>query len=304
MTRYSALAAMALTATLAAPAFSHVSLLQPSVVAGQPWSGILRVPHGCGKAATDRLQVTLPEGFVLSEARPQDGWQLETSDNQIIWSGGSLADGVTGIFRFEGEFAAGTPGDKAFFPTQQFCGDLYEDWADVSGQKGAAMPAPSAEFVEGGVVFQGDLSLSGAWARETLPAAPVGGAYLRVVNAGAADRLISVRSDHAKEVQLHLSEEENGVMKMRHLPEPLELPGAARTDLKPGGLHLMLMGLEAPLVAGGVVDVTLTFEKAGEITLPFEIRLVSGKAAPNHQAGHEVKAVDGDKSAAGAHSHH
>jgi copper(I)-binding protein len=95
--------------------------------------------------------------------------------------------------------------------------------------------------------------------------------YLAIVNKGAApDRLVSATADVAEKVELHETGMDNGVMTMRGLPDGVEIKPGETVTLKPGGLHLMLMGLKQPLAQGREVRLTLNFAKAGTVaaTLP------------------------------------
>jgi copper(I)-binding protein len=117
------------------------------------------------------------------------------------------------------------------------------------------------------------LSIESAFARPA-PAGGNGGAFITVVNAGSsADRLIAARSAVAPNIELHETVDDNGVMKMRPVPAGFEVPAKGRLELKPGGKHLMFLGLTSPLVDGKEVEITLVFEKAGEITVKAPIRL-------------------------------
>ena len=102
------------------------------------------------------------------------------------------------------------------------------------------------------------------WARPTVEGQMAGGAFLKIQNVGGADRLLSASSSAAGMVQLHTMSMEGDVMKMREV-EAIDLPAGKTVELKPGGLHLMLMGLKSPLKAGSSVPLTLKFEKAGEV---------------------------------------
>jgi copper(I)-binding protein len=104
------------------------------------------------------------------------------------------------------------------------------------------------------------------WARPTVEGQMAGGAFLKIQNVGGADRLLSASSSAAAMVQLHTMSVEGNVMKMREV-ETIELPAGKTVELKPGGLHIMLMGLKAPLKAGSGVPLTLKFEKAGAVTV-------------------------------------
>jgi copper(I)-binding protein len=115
------------------------------------------------------------------------------------------------------------------------------------------------------------LSIQGAWAR---PAAMGGNTaiYFIVVNTGPTpDTLIKASSNVAKMVELHQTRMEGGVMRMDHVPH-IEVPAEGSTELKPGGLHLMVMGLKRDLKPGDTVNVTLQFEPGGEITVAATVR--------------------------------
>lgn len=118
----------------------------------------------------------------------------------------------------------------------------------------------------------GALELNGPFTRATLPNAPVAGGFLTIVNTGAEDdRLIAVSADFAKDGQIHEMAMQGDVMKMRQLDEGLVIPAGGSVTLEPGGLHMMFMGLTQPLVEGETAPVTLTFEKAGTVTLDLHI---------------------------------
>lgn len=100
-----------------------------------------------------------------------------------------------------------------------------------------------------------------------------GGAFMTIVNSNEApDRLISAQSAASKAVELHETTEEDGVMKMRPVPGGFEIPAKGRLELEPGGKHLMLIGLTAPLTAGQEIEITLVFEKAGALTVKVPIK--------------------------------
>lgn len=128
----------------------------------------------------------------------------------------------------------------------------------------------------------GDLSFEGAFSRATLPNAPVAGAFLTITNSGPDDRLIGAQTTAAGRVEIHEMTMEGDVMKMRPLAEGLALPAGETVELAPGGYHLMLMDLAAPLVEGQTAEITLTFENSGEITLPFAIMAPNAKGGSGH----------------------
>ena len=105
---------------------------------------------------------------------------------------------------------------------------------------------------------------------------PVGrqmtGCYL-TVTAATADQLVSVSSPDANMVQLHESRIESGMMMMRELREGMPLPAREAVALAPGGNHLMLLGVNEPLVAGDTVTLTLTFASSP----PLEVTATVGQ---------------------------
>jgi periplasmic copper chaperone A len=128
----------------------------------------------------------------------------------------------------------------------------------------------------------GDLVIESPWARESVTR--TGAAYLTVRNDGDQDdRLIGVASDVADKAQLHSSVMQDGVMRMRAV-EAVEVPAHGSAVLEPGGLHVMLVGLKAPLEEGGSFALTLTFEDAGEVEVMTTIEDIAHGGA-GHQHG-------------------
>ena len=112
---------------------------------------------------------------------------------------------------------------------------------------------------------KGDLEIEKPWARATPPGAAVGGGYLTIRNKGAAgDRLVGVSSPASARVEMHEMAMEKDVMRMREV-KGVDVPAKKSVEFRPGGFHLMLMELKAPLRQGDKVPVTLRFEKAGEV---------------------------------------
>jgi hypothetical protein len=98
-----------------------------------------------------------------------------------------------------------------------------------------------------------------------------GAVYVTIVNPGAPDALLAAATSAAATVELHEVVQEGGVMKMRPLPR-FEVPGGGRLEMKPGGYHIMLLGLTRDLKPGDTVNVTLTFDKAGRMTVDAPVR--------------------------------
>lgn len=119
-----------------------------------------------------------------------------------------------------------------------------------------------------------DLTARDAWARATAPGAPAGAAFMVIENrADAGDALVSADAGVADSVELHTHTMDAGVMKMRKV-ERIAIPAKGETALKPGGLHVMFIGLKAPLVEGQSFNLGLTFEKAGRIVVPVTVRSI------------------------------
>jgi hypothetical protein len=113
--------------------------------------------------------------------------------------------------------------------------------------------------------------VSDAWARATPPGTTVGAAYMTIRGGKQADRLVGASSDRAAMVHLHAVEEQDGVAKMRAI-DALEIPAGQRVALAPKSTHIMLMGLDGPLVAGQAFTVTLRFATAGEQAVKVAVR--------------------------------
>lgn len=128
----------------------------------------------------------------------------------------------------------------------------------------------------------GAIAIGHPYARATLPGQPTGGAYLRLENAGAADKLVSVKAGVSQGVELHTSSMEGDVMRMRQV-DAIDVPSNKSVVLEPGGTHIMLVGLKAPLKEGDSFPMTLKFEKAGEVTVDVKVQAVSPAASvPKH----------------------
>jgi copper(I)-binding protein len=132
------------------------------------------------------------------------------------------------------------------------------------------------------------VKIENAWARATPGMAKNGGAYLTVVNAGKSrDRLVAATADIAKRVEVHTHINDNGIMRMRQV-DGIDLPAGGTIQMKPGGYHVMLIGLHKPLKKGERFPVTLVFEKAGEVKTSVEVRSVGamGGGMKHDMKGH------------------
>jgi len=109
------------------------------------------------------------------------------------------------------------------------------------------------------------LEVNNAWARATAGKADTGVAYV-AIQSPTADRLVSLSTPAAKKAELHTMSMQGMVMKMRPL-SGLDIPAGQPVTLKPGGDHIMLMGLNQALRPGETFPLTLDFEKAGSRTV-------------------------------------
>jgi len=140
-------------------------------------------------------------------------------------------------------------------------------------------------------VKAGDLVISQAWGRATPKGAKVAGGYVTIENKGAApDRLLGGSGDFAGKVEVHEMAMDNGVMKMRPLEKGLAIEPGKTVKLAPGGNHLMMLDLKAPLKQGDKVPLTLEFEKAGKVTLSLEVQGVGAQGpAAAGRSGDQMK---------------
>ncbi len=142
-----------------------------------------------------------------------------------------------------------------------------------------AMATPAA----GADVTVGNLTISSAWTRATPKGAPVGAGYLTITNNGSApDRLVGGTSEVAGSFEIHEMTMDNGVMRMRPVAQGLELKPGATIALKPGGNHVMFIGLKSQLVQGQHIKATLAFEKAGKVEVDFSVESIGAQSASGH----------------------
>lgn len=126
-----------------------------------------------------------------------------------------------------------------------------------------AMPALAESRIE----------IDDPYARAAGVTAQAGAAFMVIRNTGDSDdRLIAATSDAARRVELHTHrQDDNGVMRMIHVEEGFAIPAGAEVMLMRGGRHVMFMGLNDPFDQDEMLDVTLTFDEAGEITVQIPV---------------------------------
>ena len=116
----------------------------------------------------------------------------------------------------------------------------------------------------------GSISIDDVWARTGQPG-QVSAAYMDVKNKGAADKIVSANCDYAKATELHDVKMVDGAMKMVPVTG-MDVPANGELKLKPGAYHIMLIGLNRPLVAGETLPIKIKFEKAGEVTVQAKVK--------------------------------
>jgi len=142
-----------------------------------------------------------------------------------------------------------------------------------------AQPALAADKI-------GNLVVEKAWARASV--ARNGAAYLTVRNDGkAVDKLIGVSAPVAKLAELHTITMKEGVMRMTPL-KAIEINPGEPTVMRPGGNHVMLLGLKQKLLKGQSFPLTLRFEKAGKLTVTVRV-MGPGARDMKHGMGHGHK---------------
>ena len=221
------------------------------------------------------------------------GRQYERGVRTITWTGGSLPDNHYDEFVFRGRLTGFGHDSMVYFPVTQECEEGEIAWSEIpaagqdphdldrpapglriqvadGGQHGhgsMSHDAMSDSAMSGDGSYQvGDLTVETPWARATSGRA--GGAFMMIHDGGShGDRLIGVEADISDRVQLHTTVMEDGVMRMRHVEGGIEVPAGGMAELKPGGFHVMFMGLKQPLAEGDSFPVTLVFERAGTVTV-------------------------------------
>jgi hypothetical protein len=146
---------------------------------------------------------------------------------------------------------------------------------------GATQAPAASEEPDGG----GSIAATGAWARATPPGTTTSAVYVTLTNGtGTDDALVAVATPVTPTAEIHEVSTVSaapmesagmggGGMMGMHPIEKLPLPAGGMVELKPGGYHIMLIGLTEPLKDGTTIDVTLTFEKAPPITLTVPVKM-------------------------------
>lgn len=118
----------------------------------------------------------------------------------------------------------------------------------------------------------GTIRISESWARPSPPSARAGAAYMQVHNTGSTDdSLVEAFTPIAAVTELHTHIMDGDVMRMRRV-DAIDVPAESLVRLEPGGLHVMLIDLQSPLMEGDSIPLMLRFAEAGEITIHVAVR--------------------------------
>ncbi|CAL4869453.1 hypothetical protein MMA231_03745 (plasmid) [Asticcacaulis sp. MM231] len=145
-----------------------------------------------------------------------------------------------------------------------------EPASDHAGAQGDTKSSVSWPVVSD--VVAGDLTISEYAARATLGNGTTSAAYLKVTNAGKTDdSLLSVTCDCATSVSLHTMSMDGNMMNMGEAKDGFPIPAGQSLSLTPGGNHIMLAGLKAPLKDGQTKTVVLTFARTGAVKVDLPV---------------------------------
>ena len=133
----------------------------------------------------------------------------------------------------------------------------------------------------------GSIEIKHPWARATPKGSEVAGGYMKLINTGTEpDWLIGGTNASAGKFEIHEMSMDGGVMKMRLLPNGIEIKPGQTVELKPGSYHLMFVGLNQPFEKGKRVKGTLQFEKAGKVDVEYSVEAAGAPSAPTSGHSH------------------
>ena len=293
----------------ATAALAHPSFEVRSAAVGASYKAVIKIVHGCDGSPTTRVRVLIPEGVIGVRPMPKPGWSIDLKRGpyakaynfyhgavlkegvkEIVWTGRLLDehyDELVFAAFLTDSLAAGT---TLYFPVYQDCEKGSYAWVDMPapGQDSHKLKSPApglallpvADKAGAAKSFKiGALVIEAPWARATPGGAQVGGGYMKITNTGKeADRLIGGSLPIAAEVEVHEMEMAGNVMKMRRLADGLEIKPGESVELKPGGNHLMFMGLRGGLKAGQAVKGTLQFQKAGTVEVEYRVAPIGAQS--------------------------
>jgi copper(I)-binding protein/uncharacterized protein YcnI len=277
------------TLALAAAAQAHVVLPAGGAAAGSRYAAAFKVGHACkGAKATTALSVRLPAGFRFEAAQPREGWTLKAGPREVTWTAATPQAALPGTspdsFVVTGKLT-GQPG-TLWFRALQTCDVGAADWSAIPDAKDPKpeYPAPHLDVLPPGVAA---LDVRDAWARTTVVGQTTSAIYARLVAPSGA-KLIGATSPLG-DISIHEMKMEGDLMRMRELPDGVDLPPGEAIAFAPNGMHLMLTGLKQPLTAGASVPVVLKAidrdGRRGELALLVPVTQAPPAAGEMHHHG-------------------
>ena len=132
----------------------------------------------------------------------------------------------------------------------------------------------------GALKLHAELEVEAAWSRASPPGAETAAVYLTIVNDEKRNRrLVAVASGNAASITIHETLHENGITRMAHR-DSLPIEAGSTLRLIPGGIHLMMLNLHAPLVEGDQFDLILKFDHGEEVSVPVNVGAIGQLTPP------------------------
>ena len=138
-------------------------------------------------------------------------------------------------------------------------------------------------LVSSSLLFAEDISVDSPYVRAIPPGQTISAAFMTLKNSSSADiNLVKAASDIAENVELHEHVHEDGMMKMRKVPQ-ITIAAKGETSLKPGGYHIMLIGLKKAINPSDIIDINLTFSDGSQQLVKAEVKkIVMNKSPMKH----------------------
>lgn len=282
-------ALLGLLGCIAVAAHAHVTLPPGGATAGTVYPASFRVGHPCKDAdATTAIRVQLPQGFEAIEAVPRAGWKTTMTRTEVAWTadgpGSALQGKERAQFTVRGKLTS-TPG-TLWFKVLQVCDKGSEDWAQVPTKDGEKpeWPAARLEVLAPGIA---PVDFRDGWVRTTVEGQRSTGVFGKLTS-GVGGRLVGASSPWAETVEIHQMKMDGDVMRMRAVSGGLDLPPGETVELRSGGYHLMVMGLNRAVTVDQEMPLVLRFvDREGRASeRSISVRARAGSAAPEAEHHH------------------
>ncbi len=275
-------------------ALAHVTLPPGGATVGTDYEAAFRVGHACKDAkSTNALTVRLPQAFTLKDVPARPGWTIEQGRSNgeafVRWTAASPATALAADQKTEFVLRGRLPEQPGplYFKVLQACDVGSSDWAQLpTGAADEKLPLPAAKLdvLPRGVAA---VDVRDGWARMAVAGQSGTGAFMKL-QAPEGARLVGASTPVAGIAEVHEMSMEGDRMRMRAVDE-LTLPPRQTVELKPGGLHVMLMDLKQALPVGSTVPLTLRFKdaKGNESTREVQLPVRAAPAAAAGGGGHQ-----------------